>query len=122
MKKLLLYLLLLSYAAVTFKPVLPYVSDFVEHTFFYAHHMATVHFENGKYHVHYELVKDVKNESPDKTPSSSSKKDNSANEHFATEFKQTVFVIIVNDAHYNSTTAPDFADANTTNDYPPPRA
>jgi len=121
MKKLLLYLLLVSYAIVTFKPVLPYVSDFVAHNFYYAHHMATVHFENGKHHVHYQLVNDVKNESSGKSPSSSSQKDNAASEHFATEFRQTCFVIAANEVEYKTTTAPAIENCNAAKDYPPPR-
>lgn len=83
MKKLLLHIALISYAAVVlFKPVLPYVNDFVSHVLFYTKHMATVHYEHGKYHVHFETAKDIREEKTD-TPnnSSSSKKDNSVTEH-----------------------------------------
>jgi hypothetical protein len=36
---------------------MPYLSDLIAHTFYNAEHVKTVHFENGKYHVHHELVK-----------------------------------------------------------------
>lgn len=122
MKKLLLYILLFCYTVVTFKPVLPFMSDFVGHAFFYAHHMATVHYENGKYHVHYEVIKDVKEESTDKTPGPASKKDNSANEHFVTESRQTGFVIALPAIKYHTAEAPGISSIDLNNDYPPPRA
>ena len=57
MKNTLLYLLLFTYSASILKPAIPYFSDTIAHTFYYAAHVKTVHFQNGKYHVHHELVK-----------------------------------------------------------------
>ena len=62
LKTALLYLLLLSYTSATFKPAIPFVSDFMAHAFWYSHHMATVHYEHGKYHVHYEILSASKKE------------------------------------------------------------
>lgn len=45
------------YAFALVRPILPVVKDVVAHTFFKMQHMATVHVENGKYHVHLELEK-----------------------------------------------------------------
>lgn len=59
MKKVLLYLLLFVYSVNLVKPVFPYVKDSVAHIFWYAQHAATVHFENGKYHMHAEAVKET---------------------------------------------------------------
>lgn len=60
MKRALLYLLIFSYTMIMFKLALPYLSDFISHTFWYAKHIATVHYENGKYHVHHEVIEDSK--------------------------------------------------------------
>jgi hypothetical protein len=62
MKKLFLHIILISYTALLFKPVMPYVNDFISHAFFYAKHMATVHMENGQYHVHFEAAENSKQE------------------------------------------------------------
>lgn len=56
MNKNILYILLFSYTAMLCKPVLPYVADALEHLLFYNQHVATVHIENGKIHVHKEAV------------------------------------------------------------------
>lgn len=42
------------------KPTLPVVKDFIAHTFFEASHMATIHYENGRYHLHLELSEEAK--------------------------------------------------------------
>jgi hypothetical protein len=66
MKKALLYLLLFSYTTLVCKPLLPSLSDAIAHIFWYSDHMATVHYEQGKYHVHYEYQQAAKNEYPQK--------------------------------------------------------
>jgi hypothetical protein len=43
---------------------MPAVIDLLAHTFWYSHHMATVHFENGKYHVHYQYAEESKKKFP----------------------------------------------------------
>ena len=55
MKKEIATLLLLCYALVLFKPVLPVVADAFAHVFMEERHTATVHFENGRYHLHLEV-------------------------------------------------------------------
>ncbi len=62
------------------KPLLPYVSDGIAHVFFYAQHMATVHYENGKLHVHKEVIDNAKKEASQKELPSA-KKENSAGDH-----------------------------------------
>jgi hypothetical protein len=42
---------------VQLKPVTAVVQDIIAHTFFKMQHLATIHYENGKYHVHTELEK-----------------------------------------------------------------
>lgn len=55
MKKEFATLLLLCYALVLFKPVLPVLADAFAHVFMEERHTATVHFENGRYHLHLEV-------------------------------------------------------------------
>ncbi|GAB2809852.1 hypothetical protein GCM10027043_06420 [Ferruginibacter profundus] len=105
------------------KPVLPYVSDFVSHTFFYAHHMATMHYENGKYHVHYETARASKDDSSDKPASSSFlKKDTTVNEHIVTVVKQQQsFMIALKDIDYPLAATASLVSCIVQNNYPPPR-
>ncbi len=83
MKRIPLYILLLSYSALMLKPVSPYISDTIAHIFYFAQHMATVHYENGKFHVHKEVIAAAKEEAAPKDQTSS-KKDNSISDHLAT--------------------------------------
>jgi hypothetical protein len=53
-------LLVAVYSCMPLKPILPFASDVIAHTFDEFDHVATVHFENGKYHVHAEVVNDSK--------------------------------------------------------------
>jgi hypothetical protein len=114
MKKILLHIVLLSYTVVMLKPAIPYVSDCIGHVFFYAKHMATVHQENGKYHVHFETAKDAAKETSDKTTPPSSKKDTSANEH------PVIFIAAVITT-YPFTSAAGTVTGAAKNNYPPPR-
>lgn len=66
MKKTLLYLLLFAYTVIVCKPVLPSIADGIAHIFWYSEHMATVHYEHGKYHVHYEYQDAAKKNYPEK--------------------------------------------------------
>ncbi|MBI3238514.1 MAG: hypothetical protein HYZ43_06705 [Flavobacteriia bacterium] len=58
-------LLVAVYSCMPLKPILPFASDFIAHTFNEFDHVATVHFENGKYHVHAEVVNDSKSKNSD---------------------------------------------------------
>ncbi|MCW3071700.1 MAG: hypothetical protein JWO44_1590 [Bacteroidetes bacterium] len=55
-KKAVVYALLCIYGFALLKPVMPLANDIIAHTFYKMEHLATVHFENGKYHVHQELA------------------------------------------------------------------
>ena len=119
MKKLLLHILLLSYTVVMVKPVLPYISDFAAHTFYYAQHMATVHYQNGKFHVHREIIDNAKKNDPAKE-NPSSKKGDSVNDHISLlqNNKQPCFHEINNyRISYSSSLPSSYLQA----DYPPPR-
>jgi hypothetical protein len=66
MKKQLAMLLLVCYAFALFKPVAPVIADMLAHTFWESDHVATVHYENGEYHMHIE-VKDASEKDQDST-------------------------------------------------------
>ena len=120
MKQIALYIILFSYSMVMLKPVSPYISNAVAHIFYYTQHMATVHYENGKYHVHKELVEDAKKNNPAKeTPVS--KKENSANDHIVIQQKQNVSFLRVN-ISYRFLSASKLINNYLAGDYPPPRA
>lgn len=72
-KQMGIYLLIGIYSIVLLKPLLPFAQDFIAHTFYATEHTATVHFENGKYHVHKEVETAAKNQTKQ------SKENNSAN-------------------------------------------
>lgn len=63
---MLVYMLLSVYTLAVIKPVLPLLADAIEHTFNQSGHLLTVHYENGKYHVHQEMVKDAEKETSPK--------------------------------------------------------
>ncbi len=60
LKKVLVLLMLGVYVFGLVKPTLPLVKDVLAHTFFKSTHMATVHLENGRYHLHLELNDEAK--------------------------------------------------------------
>jgi hypothetical protein len=55
MKKQVATLLLVCYAAFLLRPLLPVLEDVMAHMLWKNEHIATVHYENGKYHVHLEI-------------------------------------------------------------------
>jgi hypothetical protein len=121
MKKIILHIVLLSYAVVLIKPVLPYVSDFIQHTFFYASHMATVHYENGKYHVHYQTAKEAAEEKQDKSNLPTQKKQTTTTEDVVITDKQVLPFIAAVNLSYNITAAPCTSNGVSNLNYPPPR-
>jgi hypothetical protein len=64
-KKQVAILLLVCYSLALAKPLVPVVSDFLAHTFWKSEHLATVHYENGKYHVHLDIEKAGKEQQND---------------------------------------------------------
>jgi hypothetical protein len=67
-KKAFIMMMLCIYAFGLIKPVLPLMKDAIAHTFFKASHMSTVHYENGKYHLHMELSDEVKKSESKQNP------------------------------------------------------
>lgn len=120
MKKVLLHIILVSYAIAMFKPVFPYVEDFIGHVMFYKQHMATIHLENGKYHVHAEVVKNVKEVDSKKSPSSS-KKQPTTNDHIVVVNKEAITFTASTVHTYSLPTCNDLLTGNLSDNYPPPR-
>ena len=82
--------------------------------------MATVHFENGKYHVHKDVLKNVKEENNSNT-NRSSKKDNAAVEYFLPLNKYLSSEIKQGSAFYSTIPIPSVIEGIYTYNYPPPR-
>ncbi len=119
MKDALLYLLLFTYSASIFKPVIPYLSDMVAHTFYYAEHVKKVHYENGKYHVHNELVRENKKNTTD-DKDAMQKKISSDNEHLLIT-NYSCFFNPHYPNNYFSANPPIFFNIDISFDFPPPR-
>jgi hypothetical protein len=119
MKKALLYLLLFSYTTIVFKPLFPSIADTVAHIFWYSEHMATVHYEHGKYHVHYEYQQAAKNSYPEKD--TNLPKSEYASEHLIAADAYNFSFLPVIQIHFllPSSFLPHTA-VNT--DFPPPKA
>ncbi len=88
MKKVFIYITLFLYVTVQLKPFIVIVQDMVAHTFYKVQHMATVHYENGQYHLHTELntiAKEDEKKSRQNAPSSV-KSDETISAHVKEEF------------------------------------
>ncbi len=83
MKKQVATLLLVCYAVLLLRPLVPALQDVMAHMFWNSEHMATVHYENGEYHVHVEISKGE--ESSSHTSKSLIKTIEPLNLHLATE-------------------------------------
>ena len=101
------------------KPVMPSVADLLAHTFWYSQHMATVHFENGKYHVHYQYIEESKKNFPGKN-SHAIKNETSINDHLViiNEYDFSIDTIISNQF---SSTSVSILNNYSNCDYPPPK-
>ncbi len=120
MKRLILHIILLSYTVVMLKPVLPYVSDLVNHVFFYTQHMATVHYENGKYHVHKEIVDNAKKAASQKEIPAA-KKENTTTDHISIQQKEFTTALVLNRI-IPIPVSTSLLHNYLSGEYPPPRA
>lgn len=102
------------------KPAFPYVSDVVAHIFYYTQHMATVHVENGKMHIHKEIVDNAKKEASQKELPSA-KKDKPANDHISLQQKEPIPGTGLKKL-YQIPPASTLLYNYLPGDYPPPRA
>jgi hypothetical protein len=120
MKKTLLYLLLFAYTVIVCKPVLPSLADGIAHIFWYSEHMATVHYEHGRYHVHYEYQDAAKKNYPEKD-ASLPKSATDGNDHFMTAdtYITPSPLILLTYFHVISSC---LLSRNLNSDFPPPKA
>ena len=82
-KRLFIYTILFVYAAVQLKPLTAVINDALAHTFWKVQHMATVHLENGHYHLHNELKKiseEDKSSATDKVPANEKSNESNSNQ------------------------------------------
>jgi hypothetical protein len=119
MPKGILYILLFAYSISLLRPVLPYVSDLAAHVFWYSKHMATVHYENGKFHIHKDLSAAADNDAPGKNLPASKKTDNGA-EHIL--FTSTRLMLPITVGLYADNSTPDIIFIPHNIELPPPRA
>jgi len=70
-KKIFMQFLLCVYVLALVRPLAPAVNDFLGHHFWKTEHLSTVHYENGKYHLHIELAKNA-NENRTERPGNTS--------------------------------------------------
>jgi len=120
MKKIALYIILFSYTTIMLNPVAPYITDMFAHSFYLNQHIATIHYENGKLHVHEELKEKAAKEEPAKQ-STSFKKDNSTNDHLSQLIDNSGQILPssnINAISFN----PGLAYTYLFTLYPPPRA
>jgi hypothetical protein len=92
-KKAFIYITLFFYVTVQLKPLVAILQDVVAHTFYRVQHMTTVHYENGKYHLHAELAtigKEDEKKSQQNVPSSV-KADETISVHVKGEFNFETF-------------------------------
>jgi hypothetical protein len=120
MKRALSYLLLVAYSTVMLMPVLPYVSDSIAHTFWLYQHIATVHYEHGKYHTHYEAQTIAKKTNTDAT-NNNGKYNTNADEHVAVDTAYCITQPTIALQHFCTYTALNY-QAHLQSDYPPPKA
>ncbi|MBC7886924.1 MAG: hypothetical protein H7Z13_03485 [Ferruginibacter sp.] len=122
MKKILSYLLIFIYATIMIKPVMPSIADGFAHLLNYREHKATVHVENGKYHVHYEYIEAAKNNSKENAPYNNIlKKADSSGEHlmFST---QPHFSLLADPQGYLNSTVRYLPAISLQEDFRPPIA
>ena len=120
MKKAVLYILLFSYTSLLLQPLLPYIADATAHAFWYSQHMATVHYQNGKYHVHKESVSMAKKSNSENTNSSGQKKSLNENDHLVYSLTGAAPTLLKLRNHCLLTyTSPH--DGHLQTNYPPPK-
>ncbi len=121
MKKVFVYIVLSVYVFAQVKPLAIIAEDFLAHTFWRVQHMATVHFENGKYHVHAELndLHEKENKNPQQKIDLSEK----IKELTAKEFQNTNFITELNAflIPANICQSQDVLAGFTRIDFPPPK-
>ncbi|MBC7867584.1 MAG: hypothetical protein H7X88_08615 [Gloeobacteraceae cyanobacterium ES-bin-316] len=121
MKNFWVSILLFSYSLVLFKPVFPYVSDFISHLVLYKTHITSVHHEQGKSHVHKELVKIAIDFEDQKIPLSP-KEDNKGNEHITYVCESPVLIQVFYLSRYRMIGNPSLLLGTHKPTFQPPRS
>jgi hypothetical protein len=105
MKRQVAILLLCCYALALFRPLTSCVSDLLAHTFWHSEHVATVHFENGKYHLHVEL-REAGDEQENSFPAVPKKQAESVSAHIPAEVP--AYIPVLSPASTVFIAGPDF--------------
>lgn len=100
MRRIIIYLLLITYGNATVQPVMPYVIDAASHILNYQGHIDAVHTHNGKAHVHEEVQK-LQEQSDKKYPQSSEKFEKAQKDQIQNEIVSTANVILDKQASYS---------------------
>ena len=85
--KAIILMMLCIYTIGLIKPTMPLIKDVLAHTFFEKSHKATVHYENGRYHLHIELNDEAQQSESKQNPSFSS------NEVLASHLKSNELIL-----------------------------
>ncbi|HSZ84725.1 MAG TPA: hypothetical protein VK787_01770 [Puia sp.] len=120
MKKALIYIVLFSYTLIIIRPTVPIIADIIAHTFWYSQHIATVHFENGKYHVHYQSMNEAQKSFPGKNPQNSKTETFIADHLIKNQKFDFTFFVINNKCFKNLCFS--IPDMNPSHNYPPPKS
>jgi hypothetical protein len=99
---------------------MPAITDCLAHTFWKMNHVATVHYENGKYHLHAELEKAAdESETKNKAPKALSSE--TVFQHIKSEIL-LLNIYQTTEHTINSAYVIDYAEVFIENTNPPPRA
>lgn len=122
MKRAAIYILLSFYVFAQVKPLAVIVEDVLAHTFWKVQHMATVHYENGRYHIHQELsdISEKENtNAQEKAPSSEKMNENTFQDVHDINFNfQTNSILVPVSFHQTQDVLAGFTSINS----PPPKA
>ena len=83
--------------------------------------MATVHYENGKYHVHIEAINAAKKTDSPNNPANAGKTETAFSEHMIKQMEYT-FQPVEMIATHHPIAAPHLSNRLSAGDYPPPKA
>jgi hypothetical protein len=98
---------------------MPYIADGMAHLLCYHEHIATVHTEHGKHHVHFEVEKENKKNSTENN-SEEIKKITPVSEHILHNPEYVFYSPILNKAYFPNNPS-FFFGTLLQNDSPPPR-
>lgn len=121
MNKAFAYWLLICYSVILLKPAMPCLRDIVAHTLWRYEHISSVHFENGKYHTHYESLGAAQKNNPGKASHSYNNETNSGEHFFAAEPYHFLPRPIIPSIVYPNFSVPILSSCLSCN-YPPPKA